>query len=266
MPGAGSAAGAAPDWVRELRERADRPPLQPRVALALGEARCRIGSIEPGLALRLAQAGLPLADAGEIRIIEGAAAADASLAAIAHWLAEQGLAGRWRHEKLSVLDDQGRSVAAIERAAVRPLGIVTQAVHLVGRDAAGGWWLQQRALDKDTDPGRWDTLVGGLVAHGESIARTLARETWEEAGLRIDALQAVVPLGVVTVRRPLAEGYMVEHMHLFEAVLPEGLEPLNQDGEVHRFERVDDEVLVRRLRNGEFTLEAALAMLRAAGL
>lgn len=264
MPTAASEHGAAPDWVRELRERADRPPLRPRVALALGSAGCRIGSIEPALAQRLAQAGLPLAQAGEAWIV-GGAAADAALAAIAEWLARQGLAGRWRNERLAVFDDRGRGVAAIERAAVRPLGIATQAVRLVGRDGAGNSWLQQRALDKDVDPGRWDTLVGGLVAHGESIAATLARETWEEAGLRIEALQGLAPLDVITVRRPLAEGWMVERMHVFEAVLPEGLEPHNQDGEVQRFERADEVRVVERLRAGDFTLEAALATLRAAG-
>ena len=50
----------------------------------------------------------------------------------------------WRNELLSVNDASGRSVAMIERAAVRPLGIATRAVHLVGWAEQGGVWVQQR--------------------------------------------------------------------------------------------------------------------------
>ena len=49
-------------------------------------------------------------------------APDASLALLAQWLHEHGLAGRWRNELLAVTLASGTPVAAIERAAVRPLG------------------------------------------------------------------------------------------------------------------------------------------------
>ena len=98
------------------------------------------------------------------------------------------------------------------------LGIATHAVHLIARAENGSVWVQQRAFDKDTDPLRWDTTTGGLVAAGESIAQTLARETWEEAGLRVAELQNVTAIGRFTVRRPVPGGYMVEHIDMFEAV------------------------------------------------
>lgn len=258
------------DWLTRLRQRLDAPPLRPRAPLAvrLGDAGpvSIIGSIEATLALELAGAGLPLRDAGDAWQIEvpdtprAPEAIDAALAAIAQWLHENGRAGRWRGELLAVTDAAGTPIGSVERAVVRPLGIATRAVHLVVCDARGGVWVQQRALDKATDPGQWDTTMGGLIAAGESIAQTLARETWEEAGLQIDALQRVAPFGRFTERRPLAEGYMVEHIEMFEALAPEGLTPVNQDGEVERFECLDRATLVERLHADAFTLEAAMIL------
>ena len=96
--------------------------------------------------------------------------------------------------------------------------------------------MQQRAFDKATDPGRWDTLMGGQIAAGESIAATLARETMEEAGLALADLRDLERCPPITIRRPVAEGYMVERIDVFRAVVPDGVVPANRDGEVERFE------------------------------
>jgi 8-oxo-dGTP pyrophosphatase MutT (NUDIX family) len=248
------------DWLQRLRERADRPPALWRVPLATHDGRV-IGSLEPALAARLGAAGLPIARAGQGWGV--AAPLDASLAAIARWLHANALGGRWRDELLAVVDDGGAVVGAIERAAVRPLGIATHAVHLVGRTDDGRVWVQQRALDKATDPGLWDTLMGGLVSAEESVEATLARETWEEAGLHVEALRGLEPHGRIAVRRPVADGYMVEFVDVFSAIVPEDLAPVNQDGEVERFEALSPQALAARLRDDAFTLEAALVLLAA---
>lgn len=245
-------------WLERLRARADQPPLRPRVALRLAAAGAEVGSIEPELATRLMADGLPIAVTSGAVLVQGEA--DASLARIARWLHERGLASRWRDELLAVTDASGAVHAAIERAAVRPLGITTHAVHLAGRDPDGHWWIQQRALDKATDPGLWDTLMGGLVADRESIAQTLERETWEEAGLRLADLTELREHGTLLVRRPVAEGYMVERMAAWSACVPHHLVPENQDGEVQRFECVDEAALRTRLEADAFTLEAALVL------
>ena len=189
-------------------------------------------------------------------------APDESLAELARWLHAQALASRWRDELLAVTDEADLPVAAIERAAVRPLGITTRAVHLVVRTAAGGVWVQQRALDKATDPGLWDTTMGGLRAAAESVSHTLERETWEEAGLRLAQLEALAPRGRITVRRPVEGGYMVEHIDTFDAMLPDSMVPVNQDGEVAGFECISVADLRHRLQRDQFTLEAALVLLR----
>jgi len=246
-------------WWRDLRARAEQPPVRPRVALLATAEDAVIGSIEPALAQHMCEAGLP------IRPVAGGWRVDAvrlneAFARIADWLQARGLTSAWRDELLSVTDAAGAVVGAIERAAVRPLGIATHAVHLVGWAEQGGVWVQQRAFDKSTDPGQWDTLMGGLMAAGERVADTLVRETWEEAGLRIAELREVAAREPLTVRRPVSNGYMVEHIHVHEAVVPAGLAPLNQDGEVAAFERLDLDDLRARLQSGAFTLEAALIL------
>jgi 8-oxo-dGTP pyrophosphatase MutT (NUDIX family) len=251
------------DWLARLHARADAPPLRERRPLLLAGALAEIGSLEPALGRQLVAAGLPLVLAPAGFVLEGEA--DASLAAVARWLHTEGLASRWRDELLAVTDAAGAVHGAIERAAVRPLGITTHAVHLVGRHADGRWWLQQRALDKATDPGLWDTLMGGLVADRESIGQTLARETWEEAGLALAELEHVAERGRLLVRRPVAEGYMVERIWVYDAVVPAHLQPVNRDGEVQRFDCVDEPTLRGRLLADTFTLEAALVLAHVLG-
>ena len=57
-------------------------------------------------------------------------------------------------------------------------------VHLHVMREGGFLYLQKRAMDKDIQPGKWDTAVGGHVDFGESIAEALFREASEELGLR----------------------------------------------------------------------------------
>jgi 8-oxo-dGTP pyrophosphatase MutT (NUDIX family) len=183
--------------------------------------------------------------------------ADRALAALARWLREGST--RWRDELLDVRDPEGAPVAVVERDAARPLGITTTAVHLIGHTPDGRVWLQQRAADKATDPNRWDTLVGGLVSAGEPLATSLARETWEEAGLSLNVLSGLRHLGRVSLHRPVPEGLQVQHIEVFDAVLGEAQAPENRDGEVQAFACVTREALAARLLAGDFTLEAALA-------
>ncbi len=191
----------------------------------------------------------------------------------------------WRNELLAVSNAQGQRVGQVERGAVRTLGIATRAVHLVGRSPDGRIWVQQRALDKANDPGLWDTLMGGMVSAQDTVGTALARETWEEAGLHLDALGAVRCSGSFTVRRPTDEpddhddndndndndgnhhgiGYMVEDTDWFECTVPDGMGPVNQDGEVAQFLQLAPGELVARLHRNEFTLEAALVLVAALG-
>ena len=61
-------------------------------------------------------------------------------------------------------------------------------VHLQVFDGSGRLYLQKRSRTKDTNPGLWDTSVGGHVAAGETVEEALLREAREE--LAIDAADA----------------------------------------------------------------------------
>ena len=57
-------------------------------------------------------------------------------------------------------------------------------VHLHIFNRAGKIFMQKRSVNKDIQPGKWDTSVGGHIGIGETVAAALARETEEE--LKID--------------------------------------------------------------------------------
>ncbi|HQQ68937.1 MAG TPA: NUDIX domain-containing protein, partial [Alicycliphilus sp.] len=146
----------------------------------------------------------------------------------------------------------------------RVLGLATRAVHLVGCTAEGAMWVQQRAHDKANHPGMWDTLMGGMVSAADSVEQAVERETWEEAGLRLAQLAGLRPGGLVQFAQPSDEGcgagYMLECIHWYQATVPEGTTPCNQDGEVQRFERLTHAAVQARLAEGAFTPEAALVL------
>jgi isopentenyldiphosphate isomerase len=56
-------------------------------------------------------------------------------------------------------------------------------VHLHVFDPEGRLYLQKRSMSKDTNPGLWDTSVGGHVNAGEDPAAALLREAREELGI-----------------------------------------------------------------------------------
>ncbi len=256
---------AAP-WLAALHAGVDQPPRRPRVPLWAGEA--RIGSVEPDLFGRAALPG-GLVAPGE-RCGEAGwhvmGEVTASLRELAEAMRAAGLAHVWRDEQLAVTDEQGRRLGTVERAVVRPLGIATFAVHLIGLAPDGRHWVQQRSLTKANDPGLWDTLMGGMIPASDSVAQALERETWEEAGLRIGQLAGLRRCGRISVRRPAGEeraGYVVEHIEWYRCVVPDGVVPVNQDGEVARFRLMPGEELVERLQRDEFTMEAALILAQA---
>jgi 8-oxo-dGTP pyrophosphatase MutT (NUDIX family) len=249
------------DWCEALQRRLVQPPLrarQPRVWQGAA-----IGSVEPEL-LEALHARVPASHAlvradGEQAVVEGASLTPV-LAALADAMRVAGLAHAWRDEQLAVADADGRVLGTIERAVVRPLGIPTRAVHLVGLDPRGHHWVQQRALDKANDPGLWDTLMGGMVPAGDTLEQALERETWEEAGLALAQLRDVRRVGRLERRSPTGDvrgGYVVETIDWYSCVVPGGLEPSNRDGEVARFEVLAPAALRERLLADAFTLEAA---------
>jgi 8-oxo-dGTP pyrophosphatase MutT (NUDIX family) len=265
----------SPLWLAHLLACANQPPRRDRVPLYVGPA--MVGSVEPDFldqfvssATRPCQLELRQeTHRGGVCWRLPGEPTDA-MALLANALRDSGLAGVWRNEQLGVTDHRGKRVGSIERAAVRPLGITTHAVHLLGKSPDGRVWVQQRALTKANDPGLWDTLVGGMVASVDTTETALKRETWEEAGLHLRELDAVAHQGRINVSRPSPEGrgagYLLERVDWFTATVPADQNPVNQDGEVAQFALLSPIELVLWLEQDLFTVEAALVLVASLGL
>jgi isopentenyldiphosphate isomerase len=92
-------------------------------------------------------------------------------------------------EMFQLVDRSGRPVGqASRRECHGSPRLIHLVVHLHVFDADGRLYLQKRSMSKDTNPGLWDTSVGGHVAAGESVRDALIREAREE--LDIDAAGA----------------------------------------------------------------------------
>ena len=71
----------------------------------------------------------------------------------------------------------GRSTREYCHGGSKPLHPVIH-IHIIDRFCR--IYLQKRAMNKDIQPGKWDTAVGGHVSYGESIVETVYREAYEE--------------------------------------------------------------------------------------
>ena len=244
-----------------LRARA-RPPL-PADLIPLYIAGSRVGDVQPVVARFVAERidGFVLKH-GVLTIADDTLDVDARTALLAEAatrLRAGGFIAGWRNENLSVGTPP---VATIERAACRPLGITTEAVHLNAYTGANTLFVARRAAHKQIDAGRWDNLVGGMVPAGESLHQALVREALEEAGLNLDHVELQRGRWF-QMRRPVAEGLQSEVIHVYDALLPDGISLQNQDGEVDAIERRTMDEVINAIENDEFTLESALVTLES---
>lgn len=61
--------------------------------------------------------------------------------------------------------------------------LVHRAAHVLVFNGEGSLLLQLRSKDKDIQPGKWDTSVGGHLAVGEGYEEAAVREMSEELGI-----------------------------------------------------------------------------------
>ena len=176
----------------------------------------------------------------------------------------------WRDELLAVLADDGSHLGVIERAAMRPLGLRTCATHLIGLRNDGHVWLQQRAFTKDTDPGLWDTLAGGLVGTGlegglrrqENLRLATQREAYEEAGVAAELLTHMRALPNFRINRLVTQGHMIEDVYAFSALMPDSYLPKNNDGEVAGFAHFSHHEVISMIEQRKLALEPSIVLLQ----
>lgn len=184
----------------------------------------------------------------------------------AQWQRTGELSG-WRNEWFDVCAADGSVRFALERAAFRPLGLASRAVHVNGLvrqpDGDWAWWIARRSPFKAVDPNKLDNLVGGGIASSECVHQALVRESWEEAGLPAEYLPSSLAHHVQHSLRAVSRGLHREWLHVFDVFLPAGVTPENQDGEVAAFVPMSSDDLVAAMLQGRLMNDALLATLDA---
>ncbi|HEX7936329.1 MAG TPA: DUF4743 domain-containing protein [Paraburkholderia sp.] len=199
----------------------------------------------------------------------------AALGSVIGALAAEGRIPGWRNETYAVRNAfDAPPLAYIERAASRFFGTMTYAVHLNGvveyaEGAEGGppyggppqLWIARRSDTKATDPGMLDNVVAGGIGWGFSVAATIVKECWEEAGIPEEIAARAVAGRTAHVLQSLPEGTQAEQIFIYDLALPADFAPRNQDGEVgeHRLARIDE--VARWIEEGALTVDASLATL-----
>jgi 8-oxo-dGTP pyrophosphatase MutT (NUDIX family) len=255
-----------PQWLLQAQAIANQPPNPTRIDFEINDQLA--GSVLPEDALWFSRELPGLTFDGDLLSVNPLCGKDAPavLEEMALLLRDAKRLGKWRNELLRVTSPDGTILGFVERAAARALGIKTFAVHLM-LYCGDKVWVQQRALNKATDPGMWDTCVGGLVAGDESFELSLERESMEEAGVDIPGIRkqgTVLERGkTITVRRNLGssdgyEGYMYEDLLVWDLNVEQAFVPKNNDGEVAQFALWPIDKLVTELAAGSLTLEAML--------
>jgi 8-oxo-dGTP pyrophosphatase MutT (NUDIX family) len=206
-----------------------KPTFRPERFVPLSLGGKRIGWVRPELAARL-PAWPRVFDrrSEEISLLDPTA-----LPAVIQQLAKEGFIPGWRNERYRIAD-----LFDIERAAARPFGLTTQAVHLNGI-VGERMWLARRSATKPIDPGMLDNLVGGGVTAGLTPFQVLVKEAWEEAGIAAELAQKATPGGTIRVLREVPEGVQSEVVSIYDLELPQDFQPQNQDGEVSEFQLLE---------------------------
>ncbi len=194
-----------------------------------------------------------------------------ALAGVARTLAVEGALTAWRDELYAVAPAFGAPAwFHLERAAARYFGVRTYAAHVNGlvRDGtAPSMWIARRSATKAIDPGMLDNLVGGGIAAATSVARTVIKESWEEAGIPAPLASRAQPGGILHVVRPLPDGLQDEIVFAHDLWLPPGFTPANQDGEAVEQRRLSFEAVARLLDRNDgrdaMTVDATLVALTA---
>lgn len=205
-----------------------KPTFRPQLFVPLALGGRRIGWLRPELAARLSSWPTVFAATPErVTLLKPDA-----LIPVLEILAEDGFIPGWRNERYRIED-----LFDIERAAARPFGLTTQAVHLNGI-VGERMWLARRSATKPIDPGLLDNLVGGGVSAGLSPAQVLLKEAWEEAGIPAELARKATAGGTMSVLREVPEGVQSETITIYDLELPADFRPQNQDGEVSEFKLV----------------------------
>ena len=88
-------------------------------------------------------------------------------------------------EPVDIVDDEDRVVATVPRREMRARRLLHRCTYVLVRNSAGLTHVHRRTDTKDTFPGAYDMLPGGVCASGESYDDCARRELAEELGIEV---------------------------------------------------------------------------------
>jgi len=158
---------------------------------------------------------------------------------VARALSGEGALSAWRDERYAVVREFGEpAFFDLERSAARYFGVRTFAAHvngLVQVDGDTSIWFARRSPAKAIDPGMLDNLVGGGIAAGMSVAATVVKEAWEEAGIPSSVAARARRVAEIRICRAHPLGIERETVYAHDLALPADFAPNNIDGEAVEF-------------------------------
>lgn len=86
-------------------------------------------------------------------------------------------------ELLDVVDENDTVIGVGKRGDIHARGLMHRAVHVLVFNRRGELFLQKRSMNKDENPGLWDSSAAGHVDSGESYLDCARREIGEELGI-----------------------------------------------------------------------------------
>lgn len=102
------------------------------------------------------------------------------------WLRQRKIQQGFKNEEwVPLVDEQGKVTGQAPRSQVHNGSkLLHPVVHLHVLNRNGSILLQKRPMNKQIQPGKWDTAVGGHISAGETLEAALKKEASEEIGLK----------------------------------------------------------------------------------
>jgi len=122
--------------------------------------------------------------------------------------------------------------------------LLHRVVHVLVFNREGSLYLQKRAMDKDVQPGKWDTSVGGHVNQGEDYFEAALREMKEELGINGASLEFMY-------RYTHSNSYESEMVSTFKCIWDGNIQI--QESEIDEGQFWTEEDINNKLGDGIFT-------------
>ena len=119
-------------------------------------------------------------------------------------------------EYFDVVDDEGNVIGKETRKKCHNGSkLLHPVVHIHVINSSNKLLLQKRALNKDIQPGKWDTSIGGHIQAYELTTQAVIRESMEEAGIKIE-LSKLKNIGTYIFESEIEKEFVYSHIYFYD--------------------------------------------------